>query len=92
MKNAFEYEAELAALREDLAGYKQGAKVEADAADEARQLLKATERRNAEAEELLHDASIHLARWITPKESPRKEIIAFLSKPTESGASDHDPV
>lgn len=36
-------QSELAALREELAGYKQGAKVEADAADEARAALKATE-------------------------------------------------
>jgi hypothetical protein len=44
---ADEHDRELSALREELAGYKQGARVEAEAADEARAALKAAEQRNA---------------------------------------------
>lgn len=32
------------------------------------------------ANDLLHQASIKLAKWLTVKDSPRAEIIAFLEK------------
>jgi len=53
-----------------------------------RQRLTDAEQRNAEAESLLHDASIQLAGWVKPTDFPRSGIIAFLSKPAESGASE----
>jgi hypothetical protein len=39
----------------------------------------ALQARLAEAEHLLHTASIRLARWLDQDDDPRKEIIAFLS-------------
>ena len=48
------------------------------------QRLADAERRNAEARRLLDIASVRMATWLTFKESPRAEIINFLTMEAEA--------
>jgi hypothetical protein len=81
-------QSELAALREELADLRMAFANRVARVSELSTSLTAAEQRNEEAVSLLHDASIQLAGWVKPTEFPRAGIIAFLSKPTESGASE----
>jgi uncharacterized protein (DUF3084 family) len=97
MKNEFEYEAELAALREELARYKDAysgaVKGRAAFRDSVRRLrgertelqqrLAAAEQRNADAVRLL--TALYDA---TPIVWPDVADFLALTKPTESGASE----
>jgi hypothetical protein len=82
---------ELAALREELAHKTEAYQGAHMMCTDLKASLTAAEQRNAEARRLLDIASVRLATWIAYKESPRAEIIEFLTstaKPTESGASE----
>ena len=96
MKNAFEYEAELAALREELAQAAHMRTFWAESAAELDKRLAAAEQRNAELVELVND--VVKAFNFDPAGSCYNPGISFvrpwsiraaeLIKPTESGASE----
>jgi len=86
MKNAFEYEAELAALREELVRKDVVIEDMVESNCDMGQFLAAAEQRNAELIELLKRVDMTpLDRWYS---SGLNVSVAAAIKPTESGASE----
>ena len=103
VKNAFEYETELSALREELAACRQlmagsGGRIAGanEARYEAEDALEACEKRNAESSASMQSAAKLMEQMLSslnPRRRLAVKVREFLSdyrnsKPTESGASE----
>jgi hypothetical protein len=88
MKNAFEYEDELAALREELAGNVMTIQELAGSHEDLQQRLTAAEQRNAELLSLLRRCAEESAEGAHIFGTELWSEVLSALKPTESGASE----